>query len=245
MAEAGKYLKVRNWEKFQAFKDGRPMKWIKVETRILDDYEFNQLPEIDQLHLKKIWLLAAKLGNKIPNDPVFIAQRIGAKENINLHNLLEAGYLQPYESVRNRTNPYLEKRRVEKSREEIDPLASLGTLFASHETIRNWISNAHPKQRLPEKGTAGFMEERKSLALLVTRDGYSEDDVLNTFRWVFEVEPQPDDINAFSLRRQIRSIKSVRRNWKSDGTAFAHCYDAWQAYSGTNHRRATADDCPV
>ena len=34
-------LKVRNWDKLQQYKDGRPVHWIKLYVEMLDDYEFD------------------------------------------------------------------------------------------------------------------------------------------------------------------------------------------------------------
>jgi len=116
------YFRVKNWEEFQQYKDGRPMHWFKLHTSLLDDYDFDNLPEISQAHLIKIWALAAKTDNRIPGDAVFLARKIGAKQEIDINLLVTAGFLLPYEIVRNCTDtgdaPYLEKRREEEIREE-------------------------------------------------------------------------------------------------------------------------------
>ena len=117
MSENG-YLKVAKWDKFQQYKDGRPMLFIRVDTGLLDDYRFDLLPEISQAHLLKIWLLAGKNNNKIINDPKWIARKIGASGKVDIDQLVQDGWLESYESVRDSTNPALEKRREEKRREE-------------------------------------------------------------------------------------------------------------------------------
>ena len=40
------YLSVKNWDKFQQYKDDRPMVFIRVDVGVLDDYEMEQLTEI-------------------------------------------------------------------------------------------------------------------------------------------------------------------------------------------------------
>lgn len=100
------YLRIKNWTDHQAYKDGRPVSWIKLQLALLDDYDFELLTEIQQLHLVKIWLLAGKLDNEIPADPDWVGRKIGAQSEVDLDALIQAGFLVPYESVRIRTNPY-------------------------------------------------------------------------------------------------------------------------------------------
>jgi len=115
------YLCVKNWEEFQQYKDRDP-KWIKVHRDLLYDYEFDNLDELCQMHLVKIWLLAAKIDNKIPNDAVWIGRQIGAKSKVDLKQLCTAGFLVMYESVQDCTEVYLEaeaetyKEETEKSK---------------------------------------------------------------------------------------------------------------------------------
>ena len=77
------YLTIKNWNQFQQYKDRDP-KWIKLHRDILNDYEFDQLTEIQQNHLMKIWLLASKLDNKIPHDTTWIGRQIGAKSKVDI-----------------------------------------------------------------------------------------------------------------------------------------------------------------
>jgi len=106
------YLRVKNWDEFQQYKDRDP-KWIKVHRDLLYDYEFDNLSERNQVHLLKIWLLAAKIDNKIPNDPVWVARHISAKSKVFLNQLCTAGFLVPYETVQDCTGTYLEEEAEE------------------------------------------------------------------------------------------------------------------------------------
>ena len=101
------YLSVKNWDAFQQYKDRDP-KWIKLHRDILNNYEFDQLTEIQQNHLMKIWLLASKLDNKIPNDSAWIARQIGAKSKVDTKQLVTYGFMVLYESVQDCTETYLE-----------------------------------------------------------------------------------------------------------------------------------------
>lgn len=118
------YIKVTNWDKYQQYKDRDP-KWIKVYRDLLDDYEFNALPDASKFHLMGIWLLAAKIGNEIPADPKWIATRIGSQTPIKLEILVSASFLTMYtrdqESVQICTDLYVETETEEdKSREETE-----------------------------------------------------------------------------------------------------------------------------
>jgi len=119
------YFVVKNWKKFQQYKDRDP-DWIKLHMHLLDDYEFNSMPEADQVHLIKIWLLFAKenppTSDKIkplPVDVKFISSRVCAKKKVNLDRLLKTTFLEKYivkdskctDSIRTST-PYKEYEPV-------------------------------------------------------------------------------------------------------------------------------------
>jgi len=101
---------IKNWDKFQQYKDGRPMQWIKIQVSLLDNCSFDELNELDQLNLLKLWLFAAKSGGKFEGSEKFLARKIGATK-LNINNLLDSGFVV-------RTESYETVPRVEKSREE-------------------------------------------------------------------------------------------------------------------------------
>jgi hypothetical protein len=88
----GKYLRVRNYEKFQNYRDRRPP-WIKLYAELLDNYEFCALPDRSQLHLMKIWLVASRCNNLIPNDAAWITRKIGAASPVQLPLLVGGNWL--------------------------------------------------------------------------------------------------------------------------------------------------------
>lgn len=88
-------FRVKNWEKFQHYKNkDNPPPWIKLYADTLMDYEFMKLSEADRYKLIGVWLLASKSGNKVPNDSTHVARCIGVKR-INLLALMAAGWLEP------------------------------------------------------------------------------------------------------------------------------------------------------
>ena len=121
------YIRIKNWEDFQHYKDRSP-KWIKLYRDLLDNYEFTKLTDDGRGHLICIWLLASVMENKIPADAEWIRKRIGATNDIDLETMKALGFIELYDSdtevVQNdtqmwcKTVPREEKRREEERREE-------------------------------------------------------------------------------------------------------------------------------
>jgi hypothetical protein len=86
------FFSVKNFEKFQHYKDRAPP-WIKLYNELLDDYEFGLLPDASKMHLIAIWLLASRSENKIPYDPEWVSRRVNATETVNLALLVDRGFI--------------------------------------------------------------------------------------------------------------------------------------------------------
>ena len=78
-----KYLSVKNWGKYQSYKDRKPL-WIKLYHKILDKYKddgtqnvWRALPTEDRLMLVCLWLLAARHDNQIPYDDDWLRAQTG------------------------------------------------------------------------------------------------------------------------------------------------------------------------
>jgi hypothetical protein len=124
-----KFLAVKNFSKFQHYKDRRPL-WIKFYGSILDDYAFVQLPDASKAHLMLLWQVAATHGNRIPNDAKYIALATKARSKVNIAALLAAGFLVDADTIEeagdSASNALAggyqdaspEKNREEKSRED-------------------------------------------------------------------------------------------------------------------------------
>ncbi len=99
-----KFLQVTNWTSLQQYKDRDP-KWIKVYRELLDDYRYSRLSDTQKSHVIGLWLLAAKLDNKIPFDAEWIKLRIGSSELPDLTALTEAGFIELYNGSENCVQP--------------------------------------------------------------------------------------------------------------------------------------------
>ena len=135
------HFRIANWAKFQHYKNqDAPPVWIKLYTKLLDDYDFEALPDSGKLHLLLIWLLAAKAANgPLPYDSAFIKRRLGVAGKVDLEVLKSRGFIElvyndSRENLDSReiidksySDSRAEKRREEESREE----ESIDTLFAT------------------------------------------------------------------------------------------------------------------
>ena len=73
MTKEKKYLKVRNWDKWQSYrKDRGQPPWIKVHRALLRDPGWVALTDDQKGHLVSIWMLAADRGGEIPSSPTII-----------------------------------------------------------------------------------------------------------------------------------------------------------------------------
>lgn len=116
------YVRVRNWERYQVYKDGRPMKFFRVETSILDDPSFCELANDTACPVFRVMAYAARTGNKIPNDPKWLQAALHLNRAPNIEKMLNAGFLEIENgSVQNRTDSYLEEKRIEEKRTPPDP----------------------------------------------------------------------------------------------------------------------------
>jgi hypothetical protein len=72
-------MQVKNWAKFQHFKDRRPP-WVKLYRDILDDIEWHKLDGDSAKMLINIWLIASEYSGEVP-DTATLAFRLRITEN--------------------------------------------------------------------------------------------------------------------------------------------------------------------
>lgn len=112
------FIRVTNFDKYQLYNDGRPLRWIKLHLSLLDDYDFCQLPDHLKWPFVGLLLLAAKHHNEIPADPKFITTKLSVMKTIDLDRLVDCRMIS-YETVRESNGDQVENvHRVEKKREE-------------------------------------------------------------------------------------------------------------------------------
>jgi hypothetical protein len=89
-----KFFRIRNFERFQHYKDRNPP-WIRLYGALWRDRAFFRLPDAVKAHLIGLFALAARLDNRIPDDPEWLAHELCASEPIDFGALVASGFLIP------------------------------------------------------------------------------------------------------------------------------------------------------
>lgn len=81
-------MRVKNWNKFQHFKDRKPP-WIKLYRDILDDVNWHELDPVAAKALVMIWVIASEDGGELPNNKTLAFRlRLPEKTTVQLLNKL-------------------------------------------------------------------------------------------------------------------------------------------------------------
>jgi len=114
-----KIFSVKNWDTFQHYKDRNPP-WIKLHNCLLDDYDFECLPDASKSHLLCIWMLASRTNNEMIYDNTWVKRKIGANSNVDLNLLESAGFIELHNKEHDASKVLVseEKRRGETEAEE-------------------------------------------------------------------------------------------------------------------------------
>ena len=98
------YLRIKGWAELQHYSKRRPL-FIKLYARLLLDDRFNELGDVEQLQLVKLWLVASQASrftvdreaNKvvpvIPNDQKTLRNATRSRTKIRLETLVNQGWL--------------------------------------------------------------------------------------------------------------------------------------------------------
>jgi hypothetical protein len=89
-----RYLAVRNFRRFQHYRDRNPV-WIKLYTGLLLDPDFLQLHEVAQAQLVKLWVVRAQFGKPLPYDVKLLSGKIAARGKFHLQALIDSGFIVP------------------------------------------------------------------------------------------------------------------------------------------------------
>lgn len=126
-------IRVRNWDRFQHYKDRNPP-WIKLHYDILSSKDWVMLDDDSKLLAIVCMLLASRNDGFVPDDPEFIQRVSYLKKKVDLSPLIECGFLEADASTRKQMQAKArpEKRREEKRRGEV-PFSSFWDLYPRHE----------------------------------------------------------------------------------------------------------------
>lgn len=100
------YLKVKNWDKFQHYKDRRPP-WIKLYSEILNDRSFSLLSMSLRGVLMQLWVLASENNGFVLfcTDEISFRLRATIKDG-DLKKIINSGLLSVVDSMEDFENPW-------------------------------------------------------------------------------------------------------------------------------------------
>lgn len=159
-----RFLAVKDFRRFQHYRDRNPI-WIKLYTDILVDPGFGQLHEVAQAQLIKLWIFRAQWG-PLPNDPKFIAGKIGVHGKFYLADIVRAGFLIPTDdpsSIERATDSASTPGDSALANEEENASSTLAETGAAAEESASGPERARARSR--ERGEV----EREELSLLPAR----------------------------------------------------------------------------
>lgn len=127
-----------------------------------------------------------------------------------------------------------------KKQEVRDPLENLPMLSKAYDAIQSRIKKVHPRAKIPEPGTKADIGARSTLECLVRLDKHSEQEILDTLRWVLYTEPEGD----FTWRAQFHSIANLR-HVKGGMSKFAKMLEAMKRFHKQAARAKIDPDEPL
>lgn len=114
----GDWIVIPNWERFQHYRDRRPL-WIKVYVSLLDDPDFLGLTDHQRGLLFSLWLLYASSGCQVRANTASLSRQInGRVSSVQLKALSDAGFIE-LSASRPLAKRYLRER--ERERPPISP----------------------------------------------------------------------------------------------------------------------------
>jgi hypothetical protein len=87
------YLRVRNFERYQHYKNRRPP-WIKLYKDLWSDREFFALSEKNRYFLIGILIVASQNENRFPNDQQWLKRELATKKSIPIQELIDRKWLE-------------------------------------------------------------------------------------------------------------------------------------------------------
>jgi hypothetical protein len=164
------YLKVKDWEQFQHYKDRNPP-WIKLSTDTFQDYEFSRLQDASKLLAICIWTLASRYKDPkkglVPADFKYIKSQCGLGDFVkeeHLKELIEQGFVidasnmlaDRKQSAIPETETYSKETEEEKKKDNTNVLSKekdvleLYKNLAKKKTLSKKIKTELPYKTIPE-----------------------------------------------------------------------------------------------
>tara|TARA_R110002167_G_scaffold82560_1_gene225273 strand:- start:363 stop:1115 length:753 start_codon:yes stop_codon:yes gene_type:complete len=204
-------MKIKNWNKFQHFKDRKPL-WIKLYRDLLNDISWHKLDGDTSKTLIGLWLLASedKSGELPPIDIIAFRLRITEDkleqqltklndflEQLDI-NLISTGY----------TPDSLEKRRDREEKNTVDKKAS------THAFNFNKFWSLYPKKTGKQKCLSLWTKKKppieivlKAVAWQQRSEQWKKGFIPNPSTWLNEGRWEDEPLKAAGEPKNIYSIK--------------------------------------
>jgi hypothetical protein len=186
--------KIKNWKRFQHFKDRRPI-WIKLYRDILDDMEWHELDPPAAKMLVMLWLIASEDEGRLPSIKE-LAFRVRSTEKQIESTISKLSHWLEQDDIALISSGYqddpLEKRREEKEKEK-----KVAVAFVVPPSIR------------PEVWKA-FEEHRKK-----KRSPMTDEARVLIFRECGKIGGDPNDLLEQSIMRGWTGVFPIKGNGSS------------------------------
>ena len=118
-------MRIKNWKKFQHFKDRRPP-WVKLYRDILDDLQWHELDPLAAKVLVMLWLIASEDEGRIPDNKT-LAFRLRLTESKTKEVVIKLSHWLEQDDINEISNGYqLDLPETETETEtDLDAYASL------------------------------------------------------------------------------------------------------------------------
>jgi uncharacterized phage protein (TIGR02220 family) len=179
-------IKPKKWEEFQHYKDihyakGAKPAWVKLHSKLLDDFEYQSMPVASRALAPMLWLIASEDPNGVidanPEKLAFRLRWTGSEVSEALSPLIGKGFFEVVQFPQGETRPSLEpvyiesrseKKREEERREEtpIVPLARDGARLAKRNLkseavhLLEFLNGRAGRHFRPVPATLKFIEAR-------------------------------------------------------------------------------------
>ena len=168
----GKKMRIKNWNKFQHFKDRKPP-WVKLYRDLLDDIDWHELDAQASKVLVMLWLIASEEDGNIPATKTLAFRlRMTEKQTIDCLNKLSHWLEQDdinviseryqADSLETETETYKEKEKETKKMQAPDGVSSgiWESFVAQRKASRAVITETVIKSIQREANKAGWTLEQ-------------------------------------------------------------------------------------
>lgn len=212
-------MKIKNWSKFQHFKDRRPL-WIKLYRDLLDDRLWNELDPLSSKVLVTLWLLASEdseMEGKLP-DIKTIAWRMRMSEKQVTECIFKLSHWLEHDDINLISNGYQvdapEKRRdreEKKTEKEIEAPEGV-----SHEVWDSFVKQRKAKKAQITENVMTAIDREAQKA------GWSLELALNEIvvrnwqsfkaEWVADKQNQTETVYQRSMRLKMQeAVPSIAK----------------------------------